>query len=263
MNLAAQQAGQSCVKCHEDEVKAFAAHPHAAGQLKCESCHGDAAGHIASGGDRTKIFSFSDAASKDASAKCLACHEKQQARYLTTAHSKGRMNCTSCHSVHEAGEQKQDLKAAEPQLCDGCHKDVPQQFAASVHHPVNDGKTTCSSCHDPHGELAVKGLKNTDRFSAECKSCHKQQAGPFKYPHAAVNVEGCMSCHTPHGGETAKLLNRPQVNTICTFCHAPALVVKGKAVSGHQPGGAAGTCTSCHVEVHGSDSSEVFFLESK
>jgi len=261
--IRAQQKGDGCVKCHEDEVKAFAADPHATGKTTCESCHGNGAEHVAGGGDRTKIFSLNDAGSKEVSAKCLECHEKERAKFEQTAHSKGRMSCTSCHTVHGAGGSKRELKTTEPELCNKCHKDVPQQFAAPVHHPVNDGKVSCSSCHNPHGEVAAKGMKKTERFSAECKSCHKEQAGPFKYPHAAVNVEGCMGCHAPHGGDTAKLMNRAKVDTICTYCHAPALLVKGKTVNGHQPGGAAGTCISCHVDVHGSNSSEVFFDGSK
>ncbi len=257
-------AGAGCVKCHEDEVKAFAAGPHAAGKspLGCESCHGNGSEHVASGGDRNKIFSFQAENSSAASAKCLACHKDQAARYAESGHSKGSMSCASCHSVHQAAVTKQELKASEPELCLHCHKEVTQQFEAPVHHPVNDGKVSCGSCHSPHGEVLAAGIKNMDKGSAECKSCHKEQAGPYKYPHAAVMVQGCTGCHVNHGGQYGKLLKKPSVNELCNLCHLPALQIKGKPVNGHQPGGAGGTCISCHKDVHGSNTSGVFFEDS-
>lgn len=256
--------GVACVKCHEDEVKAFTAGPHAVvkAPLNCESCHGNGSEHVASGGDRNKIFSFTAENSSAASAKCLTCHKDQAARYAESGHSKGAMSCASCHSVHQAGDAKHELKADMPELCFHCHKQVPQQFESPDHHPVNDGKVSCSSCHSPHGEVEVAGMKNMDKGSAECRSCHKEQAGPYKYPHAAVMVQGCTGCHVNHGGQYNKLLKKSTVNELCNLCHLPALQIKGKTVNGHQPSGAGGSCISCHQDVHGSNTSEVFFQEN-
>jgi hypothetical protein len=41
----------------------------------CEACHGPGKDHVEGGGDKTKFFTFKDAAPADTSSRCLRCHQ--------------------------------------------------------------------------------------------------------------------------------------------------------------------------------------------
>ena len=71
-----------CGDFHEDQSKAFPANPHARlpklwrptaakPNALCESCHGDGAAHIESGGEKPLIRGFQTRADSDT---CLSCH---------------------------------------------------------------------------------------------------------------------------------------------------------------------------------------------
>ena len=98
-----------------------------------------------------------------------------------------------------------------------------------------------------------------------CVKCHPDKGGPFAFPHAPVNIEGCETCHAPHGSTNTRLLRRPVVYTLCLECH-----------NGVPPFGREGTgviaqsaihnmfdprfrnCTACHVRIHGSNADPNF-----
>src|SRR3569832_1155469 len=81
----AQYVGSdNCKTCHEDQFKnvqgtahykAFA--PKGRGQEwhGCESCHGPGSAHVDGGGDKSKIFRFSDQKPEKITERCMACHE--------------------------------------------------------------------------------------------------------------------------------------------------------------------------------------------
>jgi DmsE family decaheme c-type cytochrome len=93
-----------------------------------------------------------------------------------------------------------------------------------------------------------------------CFKCHTDKAGPFVYEHPVVKEEGCVACHTPHGSSNPRLLKRSQVNLMCLECHsfnvdagAPSTPTFHNQAQKYQ------SCTLCHVAIHGSNSSFVFF----
>ena len=99
-----------------------------------------------------------------------------------------------------------------------------------------------------------------------CMKCHVDKRGPFVYEHAAVRVDGCETCHNAHGSTNARLLKRPVVFTVCLECHN-GLANFGRRLDGPQNPSSSHNladpryqnCTTCHVRIHGSNSSQLFF----
>ena len=212
------------------------------------------------------------------SKECATCHEKLVRDFRTADHAKlqakGKnavdMGCESCHgpgSKHvEAGGGKGLIvnPRKSPETCFQCHLDKKAQFSLPYTHPVLAGKVSCSDCHNPHKGNAVKGGGTQLNGKNEtCYQCHKQQVGPFVFPHAAVR-EGCTVCHSPHGSVNQKMLNERN-QTLCLKCHVDANTKKNVGFASPGAGGTShsdiggdwqrGTCWSagCHQSPHGSN----------
>jgi DmsE family decaheme c-type cytochrome len=254
---------ETCATCHEQVVKGFANNPHnkiaemhGKAGVTCEGCHGAGKAHVEGGGDVTKIFNPAKASVKQVDEKCLSCHAGTHPNFERSPHAKANVGCTSCHSVHASKDDAQLLKAPQPKLCFQCHSDQKAQFDMPFHHRVNEGLIKCSDCHDVHGTFGNNNLKSTADQNAICTKCHTETRGPFVYEHAAVKAEGCMGCHTPHGSQNARLLNMPNVNTLCNQCHSP---VAAGTVHGINAGSSElAPCTSCHTFIHGSNMNQAF-----
>jgi len=136
------------------------------------------------------------------------------------------------------------------------------------HHPVLEGKMSCSDCHEPHKGIATKGAPTNIQQTLKagglaflsknetCFECHTQQRGPFVYEHEAVR-QGCSVCHTPHGSVNQRLLNERNA-TLCIKCHFQEQKIPGHIFIGevdHSNFLQQGTCWSagCHEEPHGSN----------
>jgi DmsE family decaheme c-type cytochrome len=252
-----------CATCHESEAKGFGSNPHSKLALEhgktgvtCEACHGAGKAHVDGGGDITKIFDPAKATARQVDETCLGCHAGAHPNFERSPHAKAGVSCVSCHSVHASTDQEQLLKAAQPTLCFQCHTDVKPAFAMPFHHKVNEGLLSCSDCHDPHGTFGNNNLRSTADQKLICTKCHTETRGPFVFEHAAVKAEGCLGCHTPHGSQNARLLNMPQINTLCNQCHSP---VAAGTIHGMGAGSSELTpCTSCHTFIHGSNINPAF-----
>jgi DmsE family decaheme c-type cytochrome len=259
--------GEVCATCHDAEAKGFGSNPHSKLALEhggagvtCESCHGAGKAHVDSGGDVTRIFNPAKATARQVDETCLGCHAGAHPNFERSPHAKAGVSCVSCHSVHAASEDPQAretlLKAAQPTLCYQCHTDVKPAFDMPFHHRVNEGLVKCSDCHDTHGTFGNNQIKSTADQNAICTKCHTETRGPFVYEHAAVKAEGCLGCHTPHGSQNARLLNMPNVNTLCNQCHSPVA-----AATVHSMGAGSSEitpCISCHTFIHGSNIDAAF-----
>jgi len=258
---------ETCTTCHGDLSKEFASNPHTRLALMhggkgvtCESCHGSGKAHVESGGVATKIFQFTKATPKQVDKKCLACHVGEHPNFERTAHGEALVSCTSCHSVHKFEAQTVMLKTKQPTLCYQCHTDVKPAFAQPFHHRVNEGLIKCTDCHDPHGTFQANQLRISATQDAICTKCHVDTLGPFVYEHPPIKTEGCTSCHSPHGSPNPRLLIRSNVNSLCLQCHSPSMNFTAPGTpSFHNQANQYQACTVCHVQIHGSNASSVFF----
>lgn len=265
-----------CKSCHEDMpkpgfIKSFENSPHFATTMDttrgpewhgCEACHGPGKEHVDNGGDKTKIFTFKDVSAKDISARCLGCHQygEEHSNFARSVHLQNNVGCTDCHDPHATKETQFLMREKQPLLCYSCHLETKQQFVRPYHHRVNEGLIRCSDCHNPHGGFIARQLRATASQDAVCFKCHSEKAGPFVYEHPPVKTEGCVFCHTPHGSSNPRLLKRSQINLLCLECHsfnvdagAPSTPTFHNQATKYQ------ACTLCHVAIHGSNFSFVFF----
>jgi DmsE family decaheme c-type cytochrome len=259
---------ETCKTCHEEIYNGWEKSPHwkttlnkdaAPSHQGCEACHGPGAEHVEGGGDKSKIFVFADHSRQETSARCLECHGEghEQAHFSESAHSSSNVGCLDCHSPHHAKEKPHLLLQSTPQLCYGCHTSAKADFAKPYHHRVNEGLLQCNDCHNPHGTAIAGQLRTMPNGDAICYKCHVDKQGPFVYEHVPVKTEGCVSCHTPHGSTNPRFLRVSLVNMLCLQCHSfPA---QGPAGPAHNQSAKYQACTMCHVAIHGSNFSNVFF----
>lgn len=284
---------EACKDCHEDQFKNYSHTSHAKlVQISswknkvtgCESCHGPGKAH-AEEGDPAKIISFKNKSSKDVSESCLTCHagKEEHNNFRRGEHWRNDIGCTDCHSAHQSVAGKnlassnvfvtnanaekpgfstlKMLKMNDPQLCLSCHTEVKHQFNAPFHHKVLEGAMKCGDCHNPHGGFELKQTRLATGADAACIKCHADKQGPFVFEHAPIKTEGCTACHIPHGSSNPRLLKYSAVNQLCLTCHSVDHGVGAIEPAGpaHNQNAQYANCTACHVKIHGSRSSPVFF----
>jgi len=277
------EASAVCAGCHEEHQTQMKLHPHSvsadARTPTCVSCHGTSEEHMGDPAEKKPSRRFKGAgglAGGDASAVCLACHDKnsQRALWATSPHATADVACTSCHKAHV---DKDPILAAssQPAVCYTCHQGPRMKANLAWRHPIAEGKMTCASCHAVHGSSGPALVKR-DTVNDTCFQCHAEKRGPFVHSHQPVN-DNCASCHSPHGSSIAGMLTaRPPL--LCQQCHTPH-VAGGVGALGGQPGvyppAAPGqfqsavtpnstglnvvniwqgrSCVNCHTQVHGSN----------
>ena len=266
---------ETCKTCHEELFNKFQLTPHSnllkegkkVGTVEwhgCESCHGPGSAHVEGGGDVTKIISFKNLSIQDASARCLTCHSSsiEHGNFKRSSHATNGIGCLNCHSPHHAKTDRSLLIQESPGLCYECHTEKRAEFSRPYRHRVNEKLISCNDCHNPHGSFLPKQLRTSWSQDQVCFKCHTDTKGPFVYEHLPVKTEGCTSCHMPHGSTNPRLLRVSQINILCLECHTLALSgVPSAPPMGpkHNQSTKYQACTTCHVYVHGSNTSEVFF----
>ena len=219
-----------CDLCHNSICRNFPTADHARLMAKgnnalnagCESCHGPCSVHSDSGGDILPPYSF-----------------------------------TSGRDTRDSfgARVTDDPPRSEETVCYQCHGEVRAEFELPTHHPVPEGRMTCTDCHNPHEGSIFKG-GGTDLLSQNdmCLKCHPAERGPYVFEHQALR-EGCTTCHNPHGSINAKLLLDRDSN-LCLRCHFEQYTGTQILIGGadHTRRLAEGTCwtAGCHEAVHGS-----------
>lgn len=277
-----------CVTCHDEEDlpdMSRSAHGFAADKRApdCISCHGASDTHAhkpAGASERPKpdvrFGEKSPVAAAGRSRACQSCHDRDAKRALWAGsqHQAADVACDSCHKVHANRDKALD-KSAQADLCFACHKQQRSQMNRPSHHPIPEGKMTCSDCHNVHGSAGPM-LAKRDNFNDTCYTCHAEKRGPFVHPHEPVG-EDCANCHNAHGSTVAGML-KARAPLLCQQCHTPHVQGDVGAIVGQRgvfgpaaPGQTAPlmtnttggknvvniwqgrSCANCHTQVHGSN----------
>jgi DmsE family decaheme c-type cytochrome len=263
---AASAMNSPCAECHETLAPSFDQTYHGRAwqgmnkDYSCQSCHGSTDKHV-NDPSRQTIISFTKSGGRtpaELNKQCLECHSTTTllSFWDNSAHSRNDIACVSCHTIH-TGQAKVDELTA----CFTCHREKRGQINKRSHHPINEGKVTCSDCHNPHGTEAPHGMIKAENVNQLCYQCHPDKRGPYVYEHPPVE-ENCAICHTPHGSRHAKLLVE-KVPNLCQDCHDwqrhPGTPYDANTgFTGRSPSNRffARSCLNCHGAIHGSTSFE-------
>ena len=291
-HAAAQSEDRStaCKGCHAPYFESYAQTTHAkkghprtpANVAGCETCHGDATAHMQAGGGKGvgNLRTFTKKVpAEERSGVCLSCHSSNRhlAFWDAGRHKKNDVACNDCHSLHGApgpgakialvnpnpniAPYQTTVRQLEYETCTSCHRQIRGQLLKPSHHPIIEGRITCSDCHNPHGALTHAMLKN-ESVPAMCTSCHAEKRGPFIWDHPPVE-ENCLICHNAHGSNHNRLMVEKAPN-LCQDCHDasrhPGSVYDARGGWTPIPPQTAPNnrliargCVNCHYHVHGSN----------
>jgi DmsE family decaheme c-type cytochrome len=255
----------TCATCHEETADHLKNTPHgkagfaALSSLGCETCHGPGSAHVENPDDESLRPRIETKDVKMQSQICQKCHDGHaQFFWNGSVHQRRGLSCLSCHSVHSFKSENAQLKTASTtEACITCHKDVRAEMWKNSHHPIREGKISCSDCHNPHGSSTPKMIKAASA-NEQCYTCHTEKRGPFLWEHAPVR-ESCLNCHTPHGSNHLKL-QKTSVPFLCQQCHSntrhpgtlyDATTLADQARASNRIFNRA--CLDCHATVHGSN----------
>ena len=262
----AEETGAACLDCHAEDdapIHAIANTAHGAlaggGAESCTACHGASTAHDRRPKKNPPDVSFGPQWPSDPqvrNASCQTCHDSgDQLLWAGSGHQQENLSCDSCHTAH----QQKDLvlgKQESEKICLDCHTRVRSELHLPSRHPIAEGKTACSDCHNPHGGSGEADLYQVS-VNDNCLSCHQDKRGPFLWEHAPV-AEDCALCHRPHGSVHERLLSA-RGPALCQQCHAAAFHPSLPYGRGGLPGGAPNpnllgkNCLNCHSQVHGSN----------
>jgi len=264
---ASAQDEPACLDCHsadaDPQVHAIFQTPHGSlkggGSAACTACHGASEAHNNRGRRASPDVSFGPRWPSDIetrTAACQSCHQNgEQLLWAGSAHQQENMACNDCHHLHQPQDPTLDKRASEA-LCLNCHTQVRAELQLPSRHPILEGKTACTDCHNPHGGLGDGALRQVS-VNDNCFSCHQDKRGPFLWEHPPA-AEDCTLCHRPHGSVNERLLTA-RGPALCQQCHAAAFHPSVAYGSEGLPGGSANryllgkNCLNCHSQVHGSN----------
>lgn len=264
---------ETCTACHQQEsmnwahtvhAKVFNLNPQNDRQAQnCEACHGPGSAHVEDPSDLSKIIAFSKKSKTplpEQNGQCLTCHEGgQRIFWHQSIHDSNQVGCSDCHNpMTNFGSRGLTAKESINETCLQCHKAQHAEFSRRSHMPLLEGKLSCTDCHNPHGSNTAPLLK-ADSVNEVCYTCHAEKRGPFLFEHAPVR-ESCLNCHSPHGSNFEALLTAPRP-VLCQQCHSQSSHPGALLTAGNMAGGAmpdprllATSCSTCHTNVHGSNS---------
>ena len=190
------EVNTACASCHNrGEHALWEGSQHEGRGLSCTSCH--------------SVHNYKSAAfqliEEDQRQVCATCHRDKISKLDRSGHMpvrEGKMECTTCHNVHGATNERLLRKGDSiGELCTSCHADKRGPFLWE-HPPSRDG---CITCHDPHGSANERMLVSKPPIL--CQRCHIHRRHPSViYDAGAVTTSArvfarsCVTCHSAiHG----------------------------------------------------------------
>ncbi len=259
---------ETCIGCHDGKEAQLATTPHGRSEFArlsahgCETCHGAGSLHAEDPDNLDVRLGMARFSAKEQAAICLNCHDGGNRFFWKGGRHEARsLACQSCHSIHSPKSEKSQLqKESTMEQCLSCHKDLRADLWKNSHHPVREGRITCTDCHNPHGTATPKMIMAAS-VNDQCYSCHTEKRGPFLWEHAPVR-ENCLTCHTPHGSNHLKL-QRTSVPYLCQQCHSNTrhpgtLYDASRLPTDDNPATGVNrifnrACVDCHAAIHGSN----------
>ncbi len=260
------QAERQCLDCHADDdapIHAIAGTVHGSlaggGSETCVACHGASLEHKKKATKNPPDVSFGPewpSAPEVRNASCQTCHDTgEQLLWAGSEHQQENLSCDSCHNAHQQKDLVLNKQTAE-KICTDCHTRVRSELHLPSRHPIAEGKTACTDCHNPHGGTGPAALREVS-VNDNCFTCHADKRGPFLWEHPPA-AEDCALCHKPHGSVNKSLLTS-RSPALCQQCHATAFHPSQPYGSEGLPSGSANRnllgkdCLSCHSQIHGSN----------
>jgi Cytochrome c554 and c-prime len=183
-----------CLHCHATAVQSslpgarnhFAAQPFLFAGITCQSCHGDPAAHLASGGS-APILNPAKLSPARRDSVCLQCHLEGETAVNLPGRSLAEflpgedLSDYVTHFVHagEIGPQGRATSQWEALLQSECKR-------------KSGDRLTCTTCHDPHSSPAAE--ERVRYFRGRCLTCHGAPAFVSKHHPDQPN---CSGCHMP------------------------------------------------------------------
>jgi predicted CXXCH cytochrome family protein len=183
----------NCLHCHASEVQTalptarnrYADEPFTQGGVGCSACHGDPAAHLAQHGLGPIVNPAKLTASRRDSA-CIQCHLEGDAvvyrpgRSLAQFKPGDELSDYAVYFVkaHEEGDGRRATSQYEALLRSACKR-------------ASGDKLTCTSCHDPHSDVAP--AERVQYYRAKCLACHTDR----KMASHHADEQDCAVCHMP------------------------------------------------------------------
>jgi len=270
-----------CSICHEDQVSNYYAGIH--GQLYeeedeyapyCTDCHGihgmlehefeaDAPESV------KQIVRESPTFALKVPFLCARCHEKDAAaeiryqgdvklvvdHYIQSTHGKGLLNsgltvvatCADCHTPHRELPRSDPESSIHPDnlagVCGKCHEGIEEQYAQSVHSPLNNPDYTklpdmpelpnCSNCHSSHEITRIDATDFNFGMMDQCGRCHTEVSETYMDTYhgkvSKLGAEKAAKCQDCHGFHDILALDNPKsrlseanIVATCKECHPGA-----------------------------------------
>jgi predicted CXXCH cytochrome family protein len=186
----------ACLRCHMSAVQhadpgtdnRYAGLPFLHSGITCESCHGDTARHVATGGKAAVVNPVKlDPARRDST--CVVCHLEGAANVERPGRSaldfQPGQDITEYLSYFVIANENTTRRAVSE----------IEQLDESQCKRVTGAAMSCMSCHDPHRSPAA--AERTEFYRNKCLACHTQPK--FANAHHTENPD-CTSCHMPKTG---------------------------------------------------------------
>jgi tetratricopeptide (TPR) repeat protein len=187
------QAG--CLRCHMSGVQRsdagtinhYSSPAFLQTGITCESCHGDAAQHVRTGGKAPVVNPAKlDAERRDS--VCISCHLEGDVSVERVGRSELDYkpgDAISNYLAYFVYASKNVTKRGVSEV---------EQLSESRCKRVSGDKMSCTTCHDPHFTPSV--AERAAFYRGKCLTCH--EAG-FAATHHPENPD-CTTCHMPRSG---------------------------------------------------------------